>query len=70
MTLEDHASETGCGACHDGTQAFSQSNEAECAKCHKVAGTEEVIIEEKIEEDEVEVTIEEKTEEAVEIETE
>jgi hypothetical protein len=57
MTLEDHAGETGCGACHNGTQAFSQSDEAECAKCHKVAGTEEVIIEEKIEDEEVEVKI-------------
>ena len=59
MTLEDHASETGCGACHNGTQAFSQSDKAECAKCHKVAGTEEVIdeviVEEKIEGEEVEV---------------
>jgi c(7)-type cytochrome triheme protein len=58
MTLEDHASETGCGACHNGTQAFSQSDEADCAKCHKVAGTEEVTIEEEITEE-----IEEKTEE-------
>jgi len=74
MTLEDHAGETGCGACHNGTQAFSQSDEAECAKCHKGAETEvDVVIEEKIEEEaveeDVEVTIEEKTEEAVETET-
>jgi len=84
MTMEDHGKETGCGACHNGTQAFSQSDEAECAKCHKVAGTEEVIeeviieeviieeviIEEKIEEEAVEVIIEEKIEEkTLEIET-
>ena len=24
-----------CGACHDGTQAFKVSDEANCAKCHK-----------------------------------
>jgi len=66
MTLEDHGKGTGCGACHNGTQAFSQSDEAACAKCHKVAGTEEVIeviIEEKIEEGAPEVIIEEKIEE-------
>ena len=52
-----------CGACHNGTQAFSQSDEAACAKCHKGAGTEEVTIEEKIEEGAPEVIIEEKSEE-------
>jgi c(7)-type cytochrome triheme protein len=66
MTLEDHASETGCGACHNGTQAFSQSNEADCVKCHKGDVTEEVIIEEKIEEGAEEVIIEEKIEEGAE----
>lgn len=49
MTLEDHGKETGCGACHNGTQAFSQSEEAECVKCHKKAEAlqEETMMEEK-----------------------
>ena len=67
MTFEDHAGETGCGACHNGTKAFSQSNEADCAKCHKAADIEvDVIKEEKIEEgtavEDVDIKIEEKTE--------
>ncbi|OGW56659.1 MAG: hypothetical protein A2Z09_02365 [Nitrospirae bacterium RBG_16_43_8] len=24
-----------CGTCHDGTKAFSSTDEANCAKCHK-----------------------------------
>jgi c(7)-type cytochrome triheme protein len=51
MTKEDHATDKGCGACHNGTKAFSQSNEADCIKCHKKgeSGKEE-IKEEKTEE--------------------
>jgi len=66
MTLEDHGKETGCGACHNGTKAFSQSDEAACIKCHKKAeGEEEIIKEEKAEEEEGEEEIikEEKAEE-------
>lgn len=36
MTKEDHGDTTkGCGICHNGEKAFSQSNEADCIKCHK-----------------------------------
>jgi c(7)-type cytochrome triheme protein len=35
MSSEDHGNADFCGKCHDGTKAFSQSNEADCAKCHK-----------------------------------
>ncbi len=35
MSKEDHGKGTYCGACHDGTKAFSQSDEASCGKCHK-----------------------------------
>lgn len=36
MTKEDHSDTTkGCGVCHNGEKAFSQSNEADCTKCHK-----------------------------------
>ena len=62
MTLEDHATGTGCGACHNGTLAFSQSEESDCAKCHKGALTEKITIEEKIEEGAKEIIIEETTE--------
>ncbi|MEW6569845.1 MAG: c(7)-type cytochrome triheme domain-containing protein [Nitrospirota bacterium] len=35
MTKEDHGDTTkGCGVCHNGEKAFSQSNEADCGKCH------------------------------------
>jgi c(7)-type cytochrome triheme protein len=52
MTKEDHASGKGCGTCHNGTKAFSQTNEADCIKCHKKAEAEEKIIEkEKTEEE-------------------
>ncbi len=54
MTLEDHGKETGCGACHNGTKAFSQSNEAECVKCHKKAEAGEKIIKEEKTEEEAE----------------
>jgi len=59
MTEEDHASEKGCGACHNGTNAFSQTDEADCLKCHKKAETaEEETVKES--EEEVEVETEEK----------
>ncbi|MBI5639359.1 MAG: hypothetical protein HZA17_02935 [Nitrospirae bacterium] len=35
MKKEDHGSDKGCGACHDGKKAFSQKDEANCGKCHK-----------------------------------
>jgi c(7)-type cytochrome triheme protein len=35
MNKEDHAKQTGCGVCHDGKKSFSQTAEADCAKCHK-----------------------------------
>lgn len=35
MTKEDHSKADFCGKCHDGKKAFSQSTEADCAKCHK-----------------------------------
>jgi c(7)-type cytochrome triheme protein len=39
MTKEDHGKGIGCGACHDGKEhfgkiVFSQSDEANCGKCH------------------------------------
>jgi c(7)-type cytochrome triheme protein len=37
MTKEDHGKDTGCGTCHNGKKAFSQSDEASCGKCHKKA---------------------------------
>ncbi|MFZ5997637.1 MAG: c(7)-type cytochrome triheme domain-containing protein [Nitrospirota bacterium] len=35
MTREDHGKDKWCGACHNGTKAFSQSDEKNCGKCHK-----------------------------------
>ncbi len=35
MTLADHGTDKGCGACHNGTKAFGQKDEANCGKCHK-----------------------------------
>jgi c(7)-type cytochrome triheme protein len=40
MTKEDHGKPDYCGKCHDGTEhngkvIFSQSDPANCAKCHK-----------------------------------
>ncbi|MEW6066980.1 MAG: c(7)-type cytochrome triheme domain-containing protein [Nitrospirota bacterium] len=38
MTKEGHGDTTkGCGVCHNGEKAFSQTNEADCAKCHQSA---------------------------------
>jgi len=34
-TKEDHGKEVFCGTCHNGTKAFSQSDEKACGKCHK-----------------------------------
>lgn len=30
-----HKTGEDCGTCHDGTKAFSQTDEASCKKCHK-----------------------------------
>lgn len=39
MTKEDHGNATkGCGICHNGKKAFSQSDKASCGKCHKKTG--------------------------------
>ena len=35
MTKEAHGQDKHCGVCHNGKKAFSQTAEAECAKCHK-----------------------------------
>ncbi len=35
MAKADHGQPKLCGTCHNGTKAFSQSKEADCAKCHK-----------------------------------
>jgi c(7)-type cytochrome triheme protein len=35
MTKEMHGQAKYCGVCHNGTKAFSQSKDTECAKCHK-----------------------------------
>jgi c(7)-type cytochrome triheme protein len=35
MTKETHGQEKHCGVCHNGTKAFSQKADADCAKCHK-----------------------------------
>jgi c(7)-type cytochrome triheme protein len=35
MTMADHATEQGCGSCHNGKNVFGQTDEASCAKCHK-----------------------------------
>jgi len=35
MTKEAHKEPKQCGACHDGKKAFSQTTDADCAKCHK-----------------------------------
>jgi c(7)-type cytochrome triheme protein len=42
MKKEDHGKPDFCGKCHDGKEhngkvVFSQSSEADCAKCHKKA---------------------------------
>jgi c(7)-type cytochrome triheme protein len=35
ITKADHGEKKFCGACHDGSKAFSMTVEADCAKCHK-----------------------------------
>ena len=37
MTKEGHGQDKHCGVCHNGTKAFSQNKDTECAKCHKKA---------------------------------
>ncbi|HSR10086.1 MAG TPA: c(7)-type cytochrome triheme domain-containing protein [Thermodesulfobacteriota bacterium] len=37
MTKEMHGKDKFCGACHNGTKAFSQAKDTECGKCHKKA---------------------------------
>jgi c(7)-type cytochrome triheme protein len=34
-TKEEHGKDVYCGVCHNGTKAFSQSDEKNCGKCHK-----------------------------------
>jgi len=52
MIKEDHGKETGCGACHNGTKAFSQSDEKECVKCHIKAEEKKEEMQEEIKEEE------------------
>ena len=35
MTMADMNAGKNCGACHNGTKAFSSKDAANCAKCHK-----------------------------------
>jgi c(7)-type cytochrome triheme protein len=35
ITMKDINDGKFCGACHNGTKAFSASDKANCAKCHK-----------------------------------
>jgi c(7)-type cytochrome triheme protein len=35
MTKAAHGQDKHCGVCHNGKKAFSQANDADCAKCHK-----------------------------------
>ena len=35
MTKEAHGQDKHCGVCHNGKKAFTQTAEADCAKCHK-----------------------------------
>jgi c(7)-type cytochrome triheme protein len=35
MTTDEHKGDKGCAACHNGTKAFSQTDDANCGKCHK-----------------------------------
>jgi c(7)-type cytochrome triheme protein len=51
MIKEDHGKETGCGACHNGTKAFSQSDEKECGKCHIKAEEKKEEMKEEIKEE-------------------
>ncbi|OGW37275.1 MAG: hypothetical protein A2Y97_02175 [Nitrospirae bacterium RBG_13_39_12] len=41
ITIEDHVPGKFCGICHDGKKAFSQSEKADCIKCHKKAESKE-----------------------------
>ncbi len=34
-TMKDMEAGKSCGACHNGTKAFNQKDEANCGKCHK-----------------------------------
>jgi c(7)-type cytochrome triheme protein len=51
MIKEDHGKETGCGACHNGTKAFSQSDETGCGKCHIKAEEKKEEMKEEIKEE-------------------
>ncbi len=35
ITMKDMDAGKNCGACHNGTKAFSSKDAANCAKCHK-----------------------------------
>ncbi len=35
LTMKDMEAGKNCGACHNGTKAFSVKDPANCAKCHK-----------------------------------
>jgi c(7)-type cytochrome triheme protein len=35
ITMKDMDAGKFCGTCHNGTKAFSSSDKASCAKCHK-----------------------------------
>ncbi len=35
LTMKDMEAGKGCGACHNGTKAFSVKDAANCGKCHK-----------------------------------
>jgi len=35
MAKESHGQDKHCGVCHNGKKAFSQTADADCAKCHK-----------------------------------
>jgi c(7)-type cytochrome triheme protein len=35
LSMKDMNEGKNCGACHDGTKAFSTKDAASCAKCHK-----------------------------------
>jgi len=35
MTKAAHGQDKHCGVCHNGKKAFSQTNDDDCAKCHK-----------------------------------
>lgn len=35
ITKANHSQDKHCGVCHNGKKAFSQTTDADCAKCHK-----------------------------------